>query len=347
MKKSSNLFKVCVLSVFVGLTLVAGSVSASFETLKLDHGRYVTYESIKVKGAKYTVILLPGINRNLQSETESPFFAALKREKLNVVTIATSSHPQSISQIPEDETFIGFEKNMTARDYAEEVEAVAKALKLRFPYVASLSYSSSILSELDSNLFGGLIETVPMGDPVEGLSGQIKSGRDAQDWLKITNPFFGPSIVRSQRDSAYKSQWKASVENRLEQDPEFYGPNPNIESIVEGYVSLARAAEDYRIVKTDLSVPRIWILASDESEERFALQLKAVQNDFKKFKGNSSLLVVAGSGHVLPADKPVAAAKGIQLAIEMFQSEEFVSGILVDAELTEFTEEQKKGLGIQ
>lgn len=336
----------CVLTCFVIFALSFQSVFA-FETIKIGEGRYVTFDHVKVKDATDTVILLPGINRSLSPLSERSYFTALKNEKLNVVSLATSCHPQSVSQIPEGESFAAALSVLTSQDLAAEVEAVVKYLKLKKPFVASLSYSSSILSALDPKLFGGFIETVPMGDPLEGMSTQVKLARDSQDWLKLTNPFFGPGIVRTQRDTAYRAQWKNLVEQRLEEDSEFYGPNPNVENIIEGYVSLARAAEDYRITKTSLAVPRIWVLASDEQAERFQLQIQAVQADFKKFKGNAGLLIVSNSAHVLPSDQPQAAARSLLLGVEMLKSREFVSGILVGTKLTEFTEEQRKELGLE
>ena len=194
------------------------TVTAQSEVLKfrMDEGRIVTAEHQVVAGAKNTVVLLPGINRSLEMNSEKEFFAAAKKYKINILAIATSSHPRSIAELNSDETAYFQSNTMTLKDYADEVEFVVKRLKIVKPYVASLSYSAAILSQLNSKIFAGYIEMVPMGDPVEGADAMTKLGRDNQDFLKL-NPFM-IGYVRAQRDSAYNSSWSSSVKQRLAQD---------------------------------------------------------------------------------------------------------------------------------
>lgn len=341
MKKS-----IVILKSFVFLAFLT-ALSAHSEVLefKMSEGRVVTAEYVKVSGAEETLVMLPGINRSLEKKSENKFFQAAKKYKVNVLTIATSSHPRSISALALEETPVFQDHRMTLKDYADEVEFVIAKLKIAKPFVSSLSYSTAILNYLDAKKFAGFIEMVPMGDPVEGADALIKSGRDYQDLLML-NPFM-VGFVRSQRDSAYRSTWTKSVQARLKSDPDFYGPNPRIDDIIEGYVSLARAAEDFRLNRINFPVRKHFILVDREEEERFSLQLKAVQTENADFKGSAGFLIVAGSGHVLPSDQPESTFKAVTSIMEMTRAHVYQSGIIAGETFVEFTPAQKKELGIK
>lgn len=298
MKKSIQILKLFVVVSF----LFSPFAQAEVLKFKMEEGRIVTAEYQKVKGAKETLVLLPGINRSLEAQSEKEFYAAAKAYKINVLTLATSSHPRSIQALDSDETPYFQNHSMTLDDFAAEVEFVIDQLKISKPFVSSLSYSTAILNQLDAKKFSGFIEMVPMGDPVEGADAMTKSGRDYQDLL-LLNPFMA-GFVRAQRDSAYNSTWTGSVEARLESDPNFYGPNPRKEEIIEGYVSLARAAENFRLNRMNFPVRKHFILVDQEEKERYSLQLQAVQTENKEFKGAAGFLIVAKSRHVLPSEQP-------------------------------------------
>lgn len=334
---------ITLLSTFVLLLVV----TAHTEVLKfrMDEGRIVTAEHQVVPGAKITVVLLPGINRSLEMGSEKEFFAAAKKYKINILAIATSSHPRSVSELNADEEACFQTHEMTLRDYATEVEFVVSQLKITKPYVASLSYSASILSQLDSHKFAGFIEIVPMGDPVEGADAMTKSGRDYQDFLKL-NPFMS-GFVRSQRDSAYNSSWSSRVKGSLAEDPKFYGPSPRVDDIIEGYVSLVRASEDFRLNRVSFKAPRHFILVQNEEEERFGLQISAVQAENRRLDGKQALLIVSNSGHVLPSDQPASTLKALSTIIDMITTKDFDSGVIAGENFIEFTAAQKKELGIK
>ena len=323
------------------------TVTAQSEVLKfrMDEGRIVTAEHQVVAGAKNTVVLLPGINRSLEMNSEKEFFAAAKKYKINILAIATSSHPRSIAELNSDETAYFQSNTMTLKDYADEVEFVVKRLKIVKPYVASLSYSAAILSQLNSKIFAGYIEMVPMGDPVEGADAMTKLGRDNQDFLKL-NPFM-IGYVRAQRDSAYNSSWSSSVKQRLAQDENFYGPSPRVSDIVEGYASLARASEDFRLNRVRFEAPRHFILVDQEEKERFEFQITAVQNENHRLNGQNAFLLVGNSGHVLPSDQPLSTLKALTTIIDMITSKSFDSGVIAGEKFVEFTPQQKKELRIK
>ena len=341
MKKSIQILKSFVVLSFLISSFATGEVLE----FKMDEGRIVTADYQKVKGATETLVLLPGINRSLEAKSEKAFFAAAKAYKINVLTVATSSHPRSIQALDREETAYFQNHSMTLDDYAAEIEFVIDQLKISKPFVSSLSYSTAILNQLDSKKFAGFIEMVPMGDPVEGADSLTKSGRDYQDLL-LLNPFM-EGFVRAQRDSAYKSTWTKSVEDRLDSDPNFYGPNPRKQDIIEGYVSLARAAENFRLNRIEFPVRKHFILVDQEDEERFSLQLQAVQTENKQFNGAAGFLIVAKSGHVLPSDQPESTLKAVTMIIEMVRTNEFQSGIVAGENFVAFTPAQKKELGIK
>ena len=341
MKNSNKLMKSFILLSF----LISFTARANVLEFKMSLGRVVTAEYQKVKGAKETLVLLPGINRSLEMKSESKFFQAAADYKVNVLTIATSSHPRSISALGTNETPVFLENTMTLKDYAAEVEFVIAQLKIVKPFVASLSYSSAILNELDSKKFAGFIEMVPMGDPVEGADSLTKSARDYQDFLML-NPFM-TGFVRSQRDSAYNSTWTKSVNARLEADPDFYGPNPRTDDIIAGYVSLARAAENFRLNRVEFPVRKHFILVDQEEEERFNLQLKAVQTENADFQGSMGFFIVAKSGHVLPSDQPQSTLKAVTLIMQMTRANKYQSGVIAGETFVEFTPAQRKELGLK
>ena len=332
-----------ILSTFILLL----TVTAQSEVLKfrMDEGRIVTAEHQVVAGATTTVVLLPGINRSLEMSSEKEFFAAAKKYKINILAIATSSHPRSIAELNADEAAYFQSHSMTLQDYADEIEFVVSHLKIAKPYVASLSYSSSILSQLDSKKFAGFIEMVPMGDPVEGADALTKSGRDTQDFLKL-NPFMA-GYVRAQRDSAYNSSWTSSVNQHLQQDKNFYGLSPRVDDIIEGYVSLARASEDFRLNRVRFEAPRHFILVDQEVKDRFKFQLTAVQAENKRLNGQNAFLLVGKSGHVLPSDQPSSTLKALSTVIDMITTKKFNSGVIAGEKFVEFTADQKKELGIK
>jgi hypothetical protein len=331
---------------FAGLFLFL-NINAGAEVLKfkISEGRIVTAELQIVPGAKATVVVLPGINRSLEQASEKQFFAAAKKYEMNILTIATSSHPRSIAELKSNEPAFFQSHTMTLKDYADEIELVVSRLKIAKPYVTSLSYSSSILSNLDPKKFAGFIEMVPMGDPIEGADALTKSGRDYQDFLKL-NPFM-IGFVRAQRDSAYKSTWSANVKQRLAQDENFYGSNPRIDDIIEGYVSLARAAEDYRLNRVSFSAARHFILVDEEEDERFKFQISAVQTENRRLGGKNAFLLVGHSGHVVPSDQPNSTVKAFSTIIEMIAADKFDSGVIAGEEFVVFTDAQKKELGIK
>lgn len=340
MKKS-----IAILMSFVGLSSVSFSTQAEVIKLKMAEGRIITAEYQKVKGATETLVLLPGINRSLEMQSEDAFYTAARSYKINVLTLASSSHPRSVQALGPNETAYFQNHTMTLSDYAAEVEFAIAQLKISKPFVSSLSYSTAILNQLDPKKFSGFIEMVPMGDPVEGADALTKSGRDYQDLLML-NPFM-VSYVRAQRDSAYKSSWTKSVEDRLAGDPEFYGPHPRKDDIIEGYVSLARAAENFRLNRTSFPVKKHFVLVDQELEERFNFQLTAAQTENKNANGAASLLIVAKSGHVLPSEKPQSTLKAVSLIIGMIRQNKFKSGVVAGENFVEFTPAQKKELGLK
>jgi pimeloyl-ACP methyl ester carboxylesterase len=333
---------------FLLIILVSAFSSLSFAQVKyfkVQSGQYLTYELQERPSARATLVFLPGINRGLQFETEKKFFSAFTDEGFNVLTITSSLHPRSIAIIPGNESFFAQKKTVTSKDLAKEVEALMKSLRIQRPIAISLSYSASILAELDPAKFSGFIEMVPLTDPLDGDDATKRALRDQQDFMML-NPFLAPSI-RFQRDYAYQTYWSAQVDANLKANPSQYGSKPRVDDIKKGYASLARASEAYRLKNVKMAAPRHFILAEGELESRLEVQWGVAVKENQKSQGKSSVVVVADAGHILPSENPVSAARAVELVANSMLNGQGVTGSLKQGEFFPFTPDQKKEMGLK
>ncbi len=329
----------------LAVSVFAFSAFAEVKTFKIGKGRSLTYEISNNPEAPATLVLLPGINRGLQFETEKAFFSSPAFEKYNVLAITSSLHPRSINSLATNEEFYGQSSRVTSKDLALEVEALVAELKVVKPIAVSLSFSSSILAELNPKKFAGFIEMVPMTDPLDGEDSTKKLLRDQQDFMML-NPFFAPSI-RYQRDLAYQTFWSNQVDGLLQSNPNQYGSQPRVDDIKAGYVDLAQSSESYRLTRVQMKAVRHFILAANELEDRLKTQVQMAVQENQKSQGKASLVVVADSGHILPSENPVSAAVALDQVAQALLQGRSVTGTVKGSKLTPYTAEQKKEIGLK
>ena len=90
--------------------------------------------------------------------------------------------------------------------------------------------------------------------------------------------------------------------------------------MVEGYVSISRAAEDAvwsDATKQASSTRRVFILAEKEGPELLKHQLKTFI-DMKKNGADVALVIVKGAGHFVPGTSPAAFNLALLFAIQDF-----------------------------
>lgn len=328
------------------MTALFSSVAmAEVKTFQLAPGKILTYELSVNPQATETLVLLPGINRGLQFDTEKAFFSSPALKKYNVLAITSSLHPRSINSLKTQEEFYGNSAAASSRDLALEVEKLVTQLKVAKPIVVSLSFSSSILAQMNPKIFAGFIEMVPMTDPLDGEDATKKFYRDQQDFMML-NPFLAPSI-RYQRDLAYQSFWSNQVDSLLQSNPHQYGNNPRVDDIKAGYVDLARSSESYRLSRVQMKSVRHFILAANELEDRMKTQLQVAVQENQKNNGKASLVVVSDSGHILPSENPAGAAASLDYVVQALIKGSAVTGTVKGTQLIPFTSEQKKEIGLK
>lgn len=328
---------------FLLASLNSVSVFAAAQSVQISQGRVVSYEQQIVENAAATLVFLPGINRGLSFATEVNYLSSKVLSKYNIISVSSSLHPQSIGKLPAGTPFLTPGGELTSQDLADEVEVLLKKLKIKNPIIISLSYSSSIMAALKGQSYLGFIEMVPMTDPLDGDSATQRFLRDQQD-LAMLNPFFAPGI-RYQRDSIYRSVWSTQVDEILAKFPEQYGQDPRVEDIKEGYFNLARAVEDFRLSKVSSPLPRHFILAENELEYRLKNQIQAAIAENQKTDGNTSFVMVADSGHIMPSENPTSAAIAVDKVVQALLKGETIKGRVQGKKLTLYSQESLQKMG--
>ncbi|WP_415062223.1 alpha/beta hydrolase [Bdellovibrio sp.] len=295
------------------LLFVSSLSLAEIRHLRLGPGKVIAYETIFQKMDAPTLILLPGVNRSLNSSDRS--VRMLADLGWNLVMPSLSAHPLSIQGLKSSETpYFVLDNRTRAKEFAKDIEELVAYLGVKKSIPVTLSYSSSVGAFLDPELFPHVIETVPLGTATEANPEAAKNAELWENWLRL-NPFMAPIWIRQFRDQAYTTHWSKTVDENLKADPEFYGENPRVSDIKAGYVTIARAVEDFDLTQWKFDSEkrtRDFVFAGKENEERLKNQIEAVKSYLASGKP-VRVLVVENAGHILPSDQPRIYASAISL----------------------------------
>lgn len=302
MKKQSIISSLIVLVVtFLSVFAQADVEAVKLKSFKVKAGQYVAYESSISDQSKATLILLPGINRGLDSRDEVIRLA--RKMNLNYVSLHFSLHPESLLKIPASETPAFKIQAYSSANLANEVDALIENLKVNKPIIVSLSYSSTVSAELAKlGKYPLIIETAPMirFDEADPQGAAVTSW-----WTNFfnLNPFIGPFFSSYFIRSTYKQYWDSKLSSILQSYPE---TQPVKALMAEAYTELSLASHgfDYRKQKFNENTVRFFILGEKELEARLKLQKEAVGIYEKMTQRSDSTVILANAGHIVPSDVP-------------------------------------------
>lgn len=290
------------LSLFV--FLLSSIAVAEVQYLKLGPGKVIAYEHVIRSADAPTLILLPGVNRSLATGDRS--VRLLMEQGWNLLLPSLSAHPLSIRGLDKSESpYFLYTNRVRGKELAADIEELVKFLKIGKAVPVTLSYSSSVGAYLNPQRFPHVIETVPLGTPIEANPEAAKTAETWESWLRL-NPFMAPIWIRQSRDAAYTTHWGSTVDGNLKADPNFYGESPRVSDIKAGYVTIARAVEDFDFpnwnFKEDVRT-RDFVFAEKEDVSRLKNQIEVLRNYMASGKP-VRVVVVANAGHVLPSERP-------------------------------------------
>jgi|GEM_PF-2330698 len=277
---------------------------ADVQYLRLARGKVVAYEYIEQNASGAALVLLPGVNRSLTPQDSS--VRLLAQQGWNILMPSFSAHPLSIAGLDKNEIpYFTFDTNTRSAQFAEEVQALVQFLGIKKALPVTLSYSSSVGAYLNASLFPHVIETVPLGTALEADPEAARNSQLWENWLRL-NPFMAPFWIRQFRDQAYTLHWSQTVDANLRRDPEFYGESPRVSDIKAGYVTIARAVEDFNFPAWDFRSEkrtRDFVLAGKENPERLKNQMEVLRRYIATGRP-VRVVVVAPAGHILPTNQP-------------------------------------------
>ena len=277
--------------------------AAKLQSFKVKSGQYMAFEANIINKEKATLILLPGINRGLDSRDEVIRLA--RKMKLNFVSLHFSLHPESLLKIPANETPAFKLQSYSSATLANEVDALINSLNIYKPIIVSLSYSSTVSSELaKSSKYPLIIETAPM---IRFDESDPEGGAVTEYWTHFfnLNPFFGPFFSAYFIKNTYTQYWSSKLDSIIKSYPETQAVKS---LIVPAYTDLSYAAHgfDFRKQKFNSNTLRFFILGEQELKHRLELQLEAISIYQKTTARTDSYVVLPNAGHVVPSDTPQA-----------------------------------------
>lgn len=275
---------------------------------KMSGGRQLHVQISKPDAGKPTFLFLPGVNRSLL--LTEPAAQQLIKNGNGVVAFNFSVQPFSLATLGRGEKPAFYNDDVTLETLAGETESVAKGLAQQYGLKniipVSLSYSGAVSRYLKG--FSSAIDAVPLSS-MAAFSPELAQYRN---WLKsgeLFNPFFGPTITRNALDQAYRMQWSKQVDAITEQ---FKLPRDRSSEMVDGYIRLSRATEGFEWKNASDSMKRTFVLAAKENPVMLRHQIEVIRERLTR-NSNESVFIMQESGHVVPADQPVAYAKVLEL----------------------------------
>lgn len=286
---------------FFSINSFAQAEAGKLKSFKVKTGQYIAFESHIVDKEKATLILLPGINRGLDSRDEAIRLA--HKMKLNFVSLHFSLHPESLLKIPVGETPAFKLQSYSSSTLAQEVDALITGLKIYKPIIVSLSYSSTVSSELaKSGKYPLIIETAPM---IRFDESDPQGGAVTEYWVNFfnLNPFLGPFVSMYFIKNTYSQYWSSKLSSILESYPE---TEPVKSLMVSAYTELSYAAHgfDFRKQKFDSNTVRFFILGEQELEGRLKLQQEAIALYQGQTARTDVSVIIPKAGHIIPSDSP-------------------------------------------
>ncbi len=271
---------------------------------RMSEGRQLHVQISKPEANKPTFLFLPGVNRSLL--LNEPATQELIRQGHGVVAFNFSMQPFSIATLEHGVKPAFYKTHVSLDTLAAETESVASALAQQYGIKnvipVSLSYSGAVSSRLKG--FPRIVDAVPLSS-MAAYSPELASYRN---WLKsgeLFNPIFGPSITRNALDQAYRTQWTKQVQGIMEQ---FKLPRDRSTEMVDGYICLSRATEGFEWKNEKEHASRAFILAAKESPLMLRHQLELVRARLAA-GSRESVFIVEESGHIVPAEHPIAYAQ--------------------------------------
>lgn len=300
---------------FLILVLLFSVQVFALESYKIERGRYVAIENNVLDANKTTLIFLPGVFRGL--DLRDTVMQQAQKMNMNFVSIHFSLHPESILQIPANETPYHKIHSYKVADLAQEVLAIIKVLKLKKPVIVGLSYSSAITSELaKTGKFPLIIETAPMiqFDESDPTGSQITSFW--KNYLGL-NPIFGAIWSDLYLQQVYETYWTKQVDSLLQSYPQYAEANIRSE-MISSYARLSVMVDGFNFLKQNFNTgtKRIFILGENEEENRSALQTQAIKLYETQTNDSESSIVVKGAAHIVPSDAPKAYLKVLKTIVD-------------------------------
>lgn len=287
---------------FFSLNAFSETLITGTQTLELGKGRIVEWqfqENSKKKGPVF--LLLPGVNRNILMSED--VVSELRKRDIRFALFNFSTQPLSVRHLPENIKADFESREYSLRDLTEEVIAVSKVLSKSLSislgeiFPVSLSYSGAVSSNLKAR--NGVIDFAPMTSS-RAVNPELESTRDLLRQGELFNPIWGPGITRSSLDLSYRNYWQKQVDKMILQ---FELPIRKRQQFIEGYTSISRATEGFVWPKCDLNTPRLFVLAEKDAKSLLKDQLQTLLR-LQEQACSIKVIVVHGSGHVLPADRP-------------------------------------------
>lgn len=285
------------------LSILLTVLPLSAEVLRLKSGSVLAYEFSPPQPGQPTFLLMPGVNRGMRLGDEAA--ALLAKSGAGVVTFNFSVQPLSIAELPAGEK--PDLKDVTLNSLAEETRTLARWIsrEIKAPLSdlipVSLSYSGAVSPFL--NEFKLAIEVVPLTS-FSAFNPQFAAYYSSLKAAEFFNPIFGPGITRASLDSAYRSQWHPQVAALARQ---FDLPASRHEEMVEGYMTLSRAVEEFSWLERPPAkdVKRVFVLAENEARSLKADQMTTI-HELKSLGLPIEMIMISKSGHIIPAEQPQA-----------------------------------------
>ncbi len=311
----------------LGLFFVA-SVFVSFAQateldafLSLEPSRPVYYHEIKgnssetqAKTPGKTLVLLPGLNQAFP--TDYTVLGALAHQGYNLLITATSAHWQSLAYLPPLTKPFYEDHELSAKDFMVETEAIIQKTQAPQPVLISLSYSSALA--VHSHL--PQIYVAPLVKPSESSPAAAAAAAAWEAGLAL-NIFYGPSLIRQFRDTNYNIFWSSVYASDLKDNPQAFGPNPNRDQILSGYLRISRSTEDFNLAEAITSTEGAqsqpgfdFVLAENELQSRLRGQIEVAQNASQKKP--TRVLLVRHSEHNIPSSQPAGYVQALDFLLE-------------------------------
>jgi len=276
------------------------------ETLALPKNRVLGYHAqIQKDETKPVLVFMPGIYRGHYAK--EPFLKFLKAKKISYVTFHFAEHPESVVLTGKDTPDFS---DVTVKDLADEVSAVANELQITQAVPVSLSYSAVLTAHLDREQFPFVIETAPIGKDTDGLPEAVVGFyKFWEAWVK-TIPFYGEIWLKQTKEYHLRNHWAPTVDEYADQIPALKKPEYR-ERAIQGYISLTRSAEGFHFATQNFKTgpSRYFILGENEEADRMAIQKAGVLKYISETKHQDNVYIIPKAGHIIPNDQPAVYAE--------------------------------------